>query len=205
MIPAQTRVLWATILGSSMAFADGSIVTVAIPKLPIAVAAIAILVFGVADLPTVADRANAAARVAGLIAVASLGVLASPIFSGGAREAALAGFSTLTIVCAIAAALSAAIAFFTLRDEQLRERRLALCRVTRQSCLNPDDAGGNDAKRDCGDWAVGGVSRRDVGFGRKCPNACRRHQRLPWRYAAADRQRHRRASLQEPPCGIAAG
>ena len=62
---------------------------------------------------------NAVARVAGLIAVAGLGVLAGDIFSGGAREAALAGFSTLTIVCGIAAALSAAIAHFTLRDEGL--------------------------------------------------------------------------------------
>ena len=39
MTPAQTRVLAATILGSSMAFADGSIVVVAIPKMREALAA----------------------------------------------------------------------------------------------------------------------------------------------------------------------
>ena len=62
---------------------------------------------------------NAVARVAGLIAVAGLGALASDIFSGGARDLALAGFTRVTVVCAVAAALSAVIAHFTLRDEAL--------------------------------------------------------------------------------------
>jgi len=60
---------------------------------------------------------NAVARVAGLIAVASLGATATDIFSGGSRGLALAGFARLTIICAAAAAVSAVIAFVTLREE----------------------------------------------------------------------------------------
>ncbi len=60
---------------------------------------------------------NAVARVAGLIAVASLGVVAGDVLVGGSREAALAGFSRLTLICAAFSGLAALVAFLTLRDE----------------------------------------------------------------------------------------
>jgi EmrB/QacA subfamily drug resistance transporter len=60
---------------------------------------------------------NAVARVAGLIAVASLGAVAGDALVGGSRAAALAGFSRLTWICAAAAAMSAVVAYVTLRDE----------------------------------------------------------------------------------------
>lgn len=60
---------------------------------------------------------NAVARVAGLIAVASLGAVAGDALGKGGREAALAGFSRVTLVCAAAAGLSAIVAFALLRDE----------------------------------------------------------------------------------------
>jgi EmrB/QacA subfamily drug resistance transporter len=60
---------------------------------------------------------NSVARVAGLIAVASLGAVAGDAINGGTRDAALAGFSRLTLFCAAAAAMSALAAFVTLRDE----------------------------------------------------------------------------------------
>jgi Major Facilitator Superfamily len=230
MTPSQTRILVATILGSSMAFADGSIVTVAIPRMREAldaslgqmqwvangytlilsaflllggaagdryglrrvyawgvglfalasfgcalsgdalqligaralqgfgpaVAALSFVALGlavanggywsamipamllmglgmgitVAPLSTAVMNGapagqsgiasainNAVARVAGLIAVASLGAVAGDALVGGTREAALAGFSRLTWICATAAAMSAAVAYATLRDE----------------------------------------------------------------------------------------
>jgi hypothetical protein len=52
-----------------------------------------------------------------LIAVASLGVVAGDTLVGGSRQAALAGFSRLTLICAVASALAALAAFLTLRDE----------------------------------------------------------------------------------------
>jgi EmrB/QacA subfamily drug resistance transporter len=60
---------------------------------------------------------NAVARVAGLIAVASLGIVAGAALIGGSREAALAGFSRLTLVCGAMSGLSAIVAFLTLEDE----------------------------------------------------------------------------------------
>ena len=60
---------------------------------------------------------NAVARVAGLIAVASLGVVAGDALVGGSRDAALAGFSRLTEVCAAASGLAALVAYLTLRDD----------------------------------------------------------------------------------------
>jgi len=60
---------------------------------------------------------NAVARVAGLIAVASLGAVAGEALVGGSREAALAGFSRLTWICAAAAGVSAVVAYGVLRDE----------------------------------------------------------------------------------------
>ena len=60
---------------------------------------------------------NAVARVAGLIAVASLGVVAGDALGAGTREALLAGFSRVTLVCAAAAGLSAAVGYAMLRDE----------------------------------------------------------------------------------------
>ena len=60
---------------------------------------------------------NAVARVAGLMAVASLGIVAGDALVGGSREAALAGFSRLTLVCAAASGFAAVVAFLSLRDE----------------------------------------------------------------------------------------
>jgi EmrB/QacA subfamily drug resistance transporter len=61
---------------------------------------------------------NAVARVAGLIAVASLGLVAGEALAGGTREEVLAGFTRLTMVCATAAALGAAVSFLALADDR---------------------------------------------------------------------------------------
>jgi EmrB/QacA subfamily drug resistance transporter len=60
---------------------------------------------------------NAVARVGGLLAVASLGIVAGAVLVGGSREAALASFSRLTLICATASGVAALVAFVTLRDE----------------------------------------------------------------------------------------
>ena len=60
---------------------------------------------------------NAVARVGGLLAVASLGIVAGDALVGGSREAALAGFSRLTLICAAGSGIAALVAFLTLRDE----------------------------------------------------------------------------------------
>jgi EmrB/QacA subfamily drug resistance transporter len=59
---------------------------------------------------------NAVARVAGLMAIASLGIVAGDALVGGSRAAALTGFSRLTMICAAASGLAAIVAFLTLRD-----------------------------------------------------------------------------------------